>query len=93
MSFSRPGLLPEYSSQDVGDFLDYLLSESLECRVHFLWRPHLPDPKDDLVLEVALAGSVSFIITHNVRHFVGVESLGTNAVTPAQFLTMMRTSS
>ena len=52
----RPGLLPEYSPEDIGDFLDYFVSECVECRIHFLWRPHLPDPKDDLILELALAG-------------------------------------
>lgn len=62
----------------------------MECRVHFLWRPYLPDPKDDLVLEVALAGGASFIITHNLRDFAGVDSFGIRPVTPAQFLTEMR---
>ena len=62
----RPELVPGFTEQDIGDFLDYILSESLECRIHFLWRPHLPDPKDDLVLELALAGNAPFIIIHNV---------------------------
>jgi hypothetical protein len=43
--------------------LDYFLSQSIECRIHFLWRPHLPDPKDDSVLELALAGSAPLIET------------------------------
>jgi putative PIN family toxin of toxin-antitoxin system len=89
---SRPGLLPGYAPEDIRDFLDYLLSQSMECRVHFLWRPHLPDPKDDLVLEVALAGSAPFIITYNLRDFVGVGSFGIRAITPAQCLTLMRSS-
>jgi putative PIN family toxin of toxin-antitoxin system len=89
---SRPGLLPNYTSQEISDFLDYFLSESIECRVYFLWRPHLADSKDDLVLEVALAGNANIIVTHNVRHFAGTDSLGIRAVTPDDFLSMLSTS-
>lgn len=90
--FHRPGLLPGYSPQDIGDFLDYFLSQCIECRIHFLWRPHLPDPKDDSVLELALAGSAPFIITHNTRHFRGADALGIRAVTPDQFLSILSAS-
>jgi putative PIN family toxin of toxin-antitoxin system len=88
----RPGLVPGFTEQDIGDFLDYILSESLECRIHFLWRPHLPGPKDDLVLELALAGNAPIIITHNVRDFRGIESPGIRAVTPAEFLRILPAS-
>ena len=87
--FRRPGLLPGYSPQDISDFLDYFLSQCIECRIHFLWRPHLPDPKDDSVLELALAGSAPFIVTHNTRHFRGADGLGIQAVTPDQFLRIL----
>jgi putative PIN family toxin of toxin-antitoxin system len=82
----RPGLLPAHTAQDIDDFLDYFLSQCVECRIYFLWRPHLPDPKDDLILELALAGSAPFIITHNTRDFQGVDALGIQAVTPDDFL-------
>ena len=88
----RPGLIPGVTEQDIGDFLDYILSECLECRIHFLWRPHLPDPKDDLILELALAGNAPFIVTHNTRDFRGVESLGIRAVTPDEFLRILSVS-
>jgi putative PIN family toxin of toxin-antitoxin system len=89
---SRPGLLPDFSPQDMDDFLDYFLSQCVECRIHFLWRPHLPDPKDDSVLELALAGGASFIVTHNTRHFCNADSLGIRAVTPDQFLRILAAS-
>ncbi len=88
----RPGLLLNYSSNDIGDFLDYLLSQCIECRIHFLWRPYLPDPKDDSVLELALAGGAAFIITQNIRHFRRAEALGIRAVTPDEFLGILSTS-
>lgn len=86
---SRSELLSSYSPEDISDFLDYFLSQCIECRIHFLWRPHLPDPKDDSVLELALAGGAPFIITHNRRHFRGADELGIRAVTPEQFLRML----
>ncbi len=88
----RPKLLPSYTAEDIGDFLDYFLSQCIECRIHFLWRPHLPNPKDDLLLELALAGSALFIITHNIRDFRGVDALGIRAVTPDDFLRILSTS-
>lgn len=82
----RPGLVPGATAEDIDDFLEYFLSQCIECRIHFLWRPHLPDPKDDLVLELALAGGAQYIVTHNMRHFRGTSALGIQAVTPDQFL-------
>ena len=90
--FSRPGLLPGYTAEDIGDFLDYFLRECVECRIYFLWRPHLSDPNDDLLLEVALAGSAAFIVTHNTRHFQNVGALGIRSVTPDDFLSILSTA-
>jgi putative PIN family toxin of toxin-antitoxin system len=90
--FRRPGLLPGYSIQDIDDFLDYFLSACVECRIHFLWRPQLPDPKDDMLLELALAGSAQFIVTYNLRDFAGVEAYGIRAVTPDNFLSILSPS-
>jgi putative PIN family toxin of toxin-antitoxin system len=83
---SRPGKIPGFSAVDAGNFVDYMVSVSEECRVYFLWRPWLPDPQDDLVLEVALAGRASHIVTHNIRDFAGIDRLGITAIKPDQFL-------
>jgi putative PIN family toxin of toxin-antitoxin system len=89
---SRPGLVPGFTPQDAADFVDYFVSVSEERRVYFLWRPWLQDSKDDMVLEVAVAGSAGHIVTHNTRDFVGAERLGISIVTPDQFLTLLRKS-
>jgi predicted nucleic acid-binding protein len=35
--FRRPGLIPGCTAEDIDDFLNYLLSECVESRIHFLW--------------------------------------------------------
>jgi hypothetical protein len=37
-------------------------------------------------LELAVAANACYILTHNLKNFVGVESLGLEAITPAQML-------
>ena len=36
-------------------------------RIFFLWRPFLKDPKDDMVLELAVEAEVEYIVTHNLK--------------------------
>lgn len=67
-------------------FLRYLASVCHLQEIHYLWRPFLRDPDDDMVLECAVASGNRFIVTHNVRDFQRAESLGVHAVTPGQFL-------
>jgi predicted nucleic acid-binding protein len=54
---------------------------------HFLWRPRLRDPDDDMVLEVAVTGRADAITTFNARDFAGVVSeFGIELLTPAEIL-------
>ena len=41
---------------------------------HFLWRPQLSDPNDEMVLEVAINGRADALVTFNVRDFGNVPS-------------------
>jgi putative PIN family toxin of toxin-antitoxin system len=81
-----PGLTPG----DALDFTRYLASECHLQEIHFLWRPHLADADDDMVLELALAAGCRHIITHNVRDFAGSELFGITALPPRDFLTFLR---
>jgi predicted nucleic acid-binding protein len=72
------------------DFLRYLVSVAHLQEVHFLWRPFLRDPDDDMVLECAVASGSRLIVTHNVKDFQRAPELGVQAIKPADFLKLLR---
>jgi putative PIN family toxin of toxin-antitoxin system len=74
---------------DVDDVLDYLCAVGHRRQIFYLWRPFLPDPQDDMVLEVAVEAGCDMIVTFNLRDFVGVEQFGLRALTPGQFLALV----
>lgn len=57
--------------------------------IYFLWRPILPDPKDDMVLELGIAAGVSHIITFNRNDFTQAEEFGITVTSPSEFLTLI----
>lgn len=74
------------SEEDVDAVLDDLCGLGERHVVHFLWRPMLRDPDDELVLEVAVAAGCPYIVTHNVRDFGGAEQFGVQVFTPGDWL-------
>ena len=71
---------------DADAVLDYLCSVSTHAEIFSLWRPILPDPKDDMVLEVAVAAGCDTIVTFNQRDFRGIGQFGLRALRPGDFL-------
>ena len=78
------------SIEDILSFLRYICSIAYRQNIFFLWRPWLKDPKDDMVLELAVASKSKYIITHNLRDFKNIDKFGIRAITPALFLHMLR---
>jgi len=75
-----------FSAVDIGKYLNFVCSVS-DCRkVHFLWRPFLRDPNDDMVLEAAVSGQCEYIVTFNLRDFKDIGKFGIVAITPSDFL-------
>jgi putative PIN family toxin of toxin-antitoxin system len=81
------------TAEDALGFLRYLAGHAHLQEIHFLWRPFLHDADDDMVLELALAAECTHIITHNVKDFDGSEQLGVTALTPREFLNLVRRKS
>lgn len=74
------------TSEDIADLIDALCALGNQHDIHFLWRPYLRDPKDEFVLELAVAANCEHIISFNKKDFRGTEKFGIEVVTPAEFL-------
>ena len=74
-------------------YLRYLASIAHLQDVYYLWRPFLRDPDDDMVLECAVASGSQYLVTHNVKDFLRIAELGVTHLTPAAFMTLMRSTS
>ena len=85
---NRPGIAPAaFSREDIGRFCRSVAALSHRQQIYFLWRTFLPDEKDSMVLELALAARASYIVTHNVKHFrPATETFQIKVVTPAEFI-------
>lgn len=70
------------------ELLDIFLSTARWTRVYFAWRPNLRDEGDNHLVELAIAGGASHIVTHNIRDFVAAQLKFEQLLvqTPAQFL-------
>jgi predicted nucleic acid-binding protein len=57
------------SDGQVGIFLDAIIAMAEPVTAHFLWRPQLRDPNDEMVLEAAVNGGADAVVTFNVRDY------------------------
>lgn len=74
------------TSSEVNDFLTGLAGVLHPIDISFLWRPQLKDPADEMVLEAAVNGSCSHIVTWNVRDFAQtVPRFHLQCLTPADY--------
>jgi putative PIN family toxin of toxin-antitoxin system len=79
---------------DIDDALNALAGVVTSVQSHFLWRPQLRDPKDELVLEAAVNGMARYLITLNVRDFTpAAHTFGIALSNPAKLLNLVETSS
>ena len=74
------------TSADIDAIVDYICLVAQKHKVYYLWRPLLKDPKDDMVLELAVASNAEAIVTYNKADFRGSEHFGVKAITPKELL-------
>jgi len=75
----------------IDEFLAELAALVEPVEVHFLWRPQVRDPKDEMVLEAAINGQADALITYNVRDFtLAGERFAIPILRPADLLRKVR---
>jgi len=85
---SRPGMVP-LPPKEVTQFCQDIAAIAVHCTIHFLWRPFLPDPKDDLLLELAVAAGSPYVVTHNLGHFRSAVAFNVKGIRPSEFLSLL----
>jgi putative PIN family toxin of toxin-antitoxin system len=82
--FAKSRLSPAERSE----LLDIFLATCRWTRIYFGWRPNVRDEGDNHLVELAVAGGASHIVTHNLRDLKSMELKfpGLATVTPTQLL-------
>jgi putative PIN family toxin of toxin-antitoxin system len=57
------------SDREAGIFVDAVIAMAEPVETHFMWRPQLRDPNDEMVLEAAVNGRADALVTFNKRDF------------------------
>ena len=71
----------------VDTMLAALARNSRATEIHMRWRPQLRDPGDEFVLEAAINGRASTIVSYNRRDFLpACKRFGIDIMRPARFL-------
>jgi putative PIN family toxin of toxin-antitoxin system len=79
------------SAPEVAVFLDAVIALVEPVETHFLWRPQLRDPGDEMVLEAAVNGQARALVTFNVRDFGTVPArFGIEVLLPRDALKRIR---
>jgi len=70
------------------ELLAALLSVSQWVQIYYSWRPNLPDEADNHLMELAIAGGATMIVTNNIRDFRRAELRfpGIRILSPAELL-------
>ena len=76
------------SADERETLLDALLSVCQWQSVYYTWRPNLSDEADNHIVELAVAGQASIIVTQNIKDFVRAELhfSGLRVLPPETFL-------
>lgn len=73
------------SVEETNAVLDALAAVTEPVPLHFLWRPRLSDPADEMVLETAVNGRADRLVTLNLRHLrSAAKEFGILVVTPPE---------
>jgi predicted nucleic acid-binding protein len=78
------------SEDEVNVFVDAIIALAEPVTMHFLWRPQLRDPCDEMVLETAINGDAEALVTFNARDFGEVPGhFGVDLLLPREVIVRM----
>jgi predicted nucleic acid-binding protein len=86
---SRPAVAARcpLTAREREQVVDAFLSVCEWVRIAFLWRPNLPDEADNHLIELAVAGGASAVVTNNLRDLRrGLVFPGLRILTPARLV-------
>lgn len=91
----RPDKLKDLglSTLDIEKVLRFISYIAEPVTTYFLFRPNLQDEKDNIFVELAVAGNAEYLITSNTRDFILNKELkfdNINIVTPSEFVSIWR---
>ena len=79
------------SGRQVEIYLNAIVAMAEPVLTHFLWRPQLRDPDDEMVLEAAVNGRADSLVTFNVRDYgTAASRFGVEVLLPREAITRMK---
>ncbi len=79
------------SEDEVNVFVDAIIALAEPVTMHFLWRPQLRDPCDEMVLEAAINGEADALVTFNAKDYGDAPGhFGVDLLFPREVITRMR---
>lgn len=75
-----------FTNKKIDKYLDYLCKVGNLHDIFFLWRPILKDPKDDMILELAIKSNCQYIVTYNKSDFHKTDRFGISLANAKEFL-------
>ena len=76
---------------EIETFLTDIAGTVTPVELHYLWRPQLRDPDDEMVMETAVNARAEAIVTHNTKDFADAPGrFGIALWTPADALKRIR---
>lgn len=76
------------TDNEIEQLLSAFFSVCEWVHIHYLWRPNLRDEGDNFLIELAVAGNASSIVTNNIKDLLGAELTfaGLRVLKPEQIL-------
>lgn len=90
-SLPKHWLPADLNERQVQQYLDGLAALVEPVETHFLWRPRLRDPSDEMVLEAAVNGRADAIVTFNSRDYGAIPiDFGIDVLKPYEALMRLK---